>query len=1331
MEGNEVSDTTAGMVTCHIKKMKSPIIFRFAFDFISQISGGAMRLRSHASDEIERRNPSPPPPQHHPALPPQQPSPSPPQLDSAGASQTAPRLPDNSIPAESSQTPSEGEMIPQLIKIDTSLNHRIAILHINTAHLKNSFPEDIISKYKHQILIPMLMDSYNQCNVPGSIKTTCVAQVKWSKPVLDSEDSTRMGYYPTSNILLNNSELEWSKVFDVWCDEIRIKIENENAEGSGFTIERTEKLFIEFAVVGMTGNWGSHIPYRGLGKSLIFNPMLNTGCIFSSIAAFKELQINPQARDSHLHAVVNREMESPSLLMDTLDIRYDEIPIIEKNNLLSIYVYVKMEVEDMDRGKKTRVRNKIVLARKGGLDGCPKVKLLLIENRHFVLIKDFNRFLPLFLRKKEKAKPYYCPVCFAGYDEIKDLEEHESGNCTSKITVEMPQKGSVLKFKNVSKAIPIRYTGWYDFEVIQVPEEEGSDVMIHKALNFAYIITDRNGVIISDRIYTGEDCVNVFIDSILKDLKYIKATMEKFPLDFTEEARQRFESAKGCFVCKKEYSNISEACRHHDHSKKYDNYLFSSCNSCNLQMDDFDNKIHFFAHGGGSYDMNLILKECTRKINIDVLPKTSNTYHRVTINNSLVFMDTRAYLNASLAKLADGFIKSGKPLIYTNYLLKKYVPPGAHQILSTGKQICPYSYLDSFDRLKETSLPPKDAFYNTLTQSHISNEDYEHCVELWELAECKTLNDFINAYLLTDIGYLCDVFTDWRSEMFKHLELDPLAYVSLPGVSFDSMIKTSGVELELIHDRELYETISSNVRGGLSGVFKTMARANNEYCPWGYDLTKPKSFITFLDANALYSTSMSHFKLPTGGFRELNDQEKNYIFGDNLNKLQEVDVDGDKGYFLLIDTFTPPEVAVRTENFPLMIHHQDVTPEMISPHTRRLIQNQNGRVGKGSRKLIASHLPQSDHLITLRLLQLLVTLGLVVRKVSRVWEYNQSFYMKDFIDKTIDKRIAAGDPSVKNMLKLALNSIFGKTLYDVMNCNTKVSIVSNMQSFQRRLMDPFYQRSIILNEKRVITISRVKNVVLNSPIYIGYTILELAKYQMYRFYYNFLHKVYGKHINILYQDTDSLLCHIETPDFYNDLRTIPELRSCIDTSNFPSNHPAYSSDNAQKLGFLKSETADIPIVESIALRSKCYSLLLANNKLKQTAKGIPFKLQENFTHEMYKDTLINETIASVHAASICCVKGQLITGPFSRIGLSPIDDKKYYINGLESLFFGHPHIPTSDMNQRDKVEYKTSKFRKIKRNPDDLLDIPDTPEIFRNRNKVLKQFIDQSVSENI
>ena len=78
----------------------------------------------------------------------------------------------------------------------------------------------------------------------------------------------------------------------------------------------------------------------------------------------------------------------------------------------------------------------------------------------------------------------------------------------------MPQKGSVLKFKNVSKAIPIRYTGWYDFEVIQVPEEEGSDVMIHKALNFAYIITDRNGVIISDRIYTGEDCVNVFIDSI-------------------------------------------------------------------------------------------------------------------------------------------------------------------------------------------------------------------------------------------------------------------------------------------------------------------------------------------------------------------------------------------------------------------------------------------------------------------------------------------------------------------------------------------------------------------------------------------------------------------------------------------------------------------------------------------------------------------------------------------------------------------------------------------------------------------------------------------------
>ncbi|VDI78522.1 Hypothetical predicted protein [Mytilus galloprovincialis] len=78
------------------------------------------------------------------------------------------------------------------------------------------------------------------------------------------------------------------------------------------------------------------------------------------------------------------------------------------------------------------------------------------------------------------------------------------------------------------------------------------------------------------------------------------------------------------------------------------------------------------------------------------------------------------------------------------------------------KGVYPYDYMDSFERLQETQLPPKEAFFSTLTGEHISDEDYAHAQKVWEAFGCKTMRDYHDLYLETDVVLLTDVFENFR-----------------------------------------------------------------------------------------------------------------------------------------------------------------------------------------------------------------------------------------------------------------------------------------------------------------------------------------------------------------------------------------------------------------------------------------------------------------------------------------------------------------------------------------------------------------------------------------
>ena len=105
------------------------------------------------------------------------------------------------------------------------------------------------------------------------------------------------------------------------------------------------------------------------------------------------------------------------------------------------------------------------------------------------------------------------------------------------------------------------------------------------------------------------------------------------------------------------------------------------------------------------------------------------------------------------------------------------------------KGVYPYDYMDSFERFDETSLPPREAFYNTITESDISEEDYEYALKVWNVFKCETLRDFHTLYMKCDVALICDVFEHFCKIAHVDYKLDPKYYITLPSFSFDAIVE--------------------------------------------------------------------------------------------------------------------------------------------------------------------------------------------------------------------------------------------------------------------------------------------------------------------------------------------------------------------------------------------------------------------------------------------------------------------------------------------------------------------------------------------------------------
>ena len=197
----------------------------------------------------------------------------------------------------------------------------------------------------------------------------------------------------------------------------------------------------------------------------------------------------------------------------------------------------------------------------------------------------------------------------------------------------------------------------------------------------------------------------------------------------------------------------------------------------------------------------------------------------------------------------------------------------------------------------------------------------------------------------------------------------------------------------------------------------------------------------------------------------------------------------------------------------------------------------------------------------------------------------------------------------------------------------------------------------------------------NRPYAVGFCVLELAKLETYKLYYEVLLPAFSKgKIQMLMQDTDSYLIKISG---YNAFTPIfKTLSSKFDFSNLPITHELRSDINRLKPGFVKLELGSAVCCEFCALSRKCYSLR-TDAGFKQTVKGS----RKRFAHELYKECLLEGKCHEVKSRDIRNYKHGLYQVSVLRRVLSPVDFKRYYLSSTESLSFGHYKI--RQLQQKD------------------------------------------------
>ena len=556
------------------------------------------------------------------------------------------------------------------------------------------------------------------------------------------------------------------------------------------------------------------------------------------------------------------------------------------------------------------------------------------------------------------------------------------------------------------------------------------------------------------------------------------------------------------------------------------------------------------------------------------------------------------------------------------------------------KGVYPYDYMDCFERLSETTLPPIESFYSELNKSGISEDNYTHAQNVWETFEMETPQNYHDLYLKTDVLLHADVFENFRDVCQENYGLDPAWYYTAQGLAWDAALEVTKVELELLADPDMLLMIEKGIRGGVSMISTRYGEANNPYMGDSYDPNQPTKYISYLDANNLYGWAMCK-ALPTYGLEWIVQHELNNW--KNHSCILEVDLEYLK------------ELHDLHNDYPL-------APELMKGNKiEKLIPNLNNKTNFINRHESLKHYEK---------------LRLRITEIHRGIKFVESNWLEPYIIKNTNLRMQGKNNFEKDFFKLMNNSVFGKTMEIIRN-RVDIHLVTDEKQVRQFISKPNYQHRTIFCDNLAAIHMKKTHLVFNKPVYLGMCILDISKTLMYKFHYNYIKPNYGVKTKLLFTGTDSVMYEIETDDFYKD--NSPDVRDTFDTSNYPKDHPSgiETGVNKKVIGLFKDEAGGLTISKFVGLRAKLYSFkilkaaaeIFEEKKCKGAKKAV---VKKHITFDDYKRCLFNNVNQMRSMNVLRSRNHEMFAETVNKVALSYNDDKKSICkDGIHTYSYGH------------------------------------------------------------
>lgn len=1101
----------------------------------------------------------------------------------------------------------------------------------------NNFPEIFLNDVRGQIksLIDQSLQNYASVKVNIEI---------FSYFLLFKDDQQELKSFATKNVSLHFHN-NFNKIYTCLTESILKKIEEFEERDSGWTFISNSHLEINISKYQpLGGSKFLSLPKTIKNKKACVNIQNNDKYCFlwCIMAALFPTNRHPERVTSYPHF---RDILNINGL--SFPIKISDIGVFEKNNpTLNIFVYGLKNDRTIIGPLYTSSNSK-----------SKSIHLLHLENNtssHFCLIKNLTRLVRCQI-SKHHGKLYFCETCLLFFPSLNQIKSHLCGG----VATVLPEKGSVLEFKNFDRKQNIPYVIYADFETMLLPiidtkldTAKTTYLQRHVSVAFAYnVVSTSNNCNDNFRHYRGKDCVSKFINYLIADIKKIHRILSKStPIIFTEKDALDFKNAVTCHIC----DHLLFRDRVRDHCHISGRYRGAAHRHCNLQYKT-PKFVPIFFHNLSGYDCHLFIKKLGELPGqVKIIPKTKEKYIAISkfiqISDNeyihLRFLDSFHFLGSSLNKLA-------KTMQVEDFVsLRSHFPDEEKFRLLTRKGVYPYDYMTNWACYDLKTLPSKAKFYNSLSNEHVSDEDYNHAVTVWTEFCINDMGEYTDLYLKTDVLLLSDIFQNFRKTCKIHYKLDPAFYVTAPSLSFDAMLLKTGVQLELVSDLAMVRMIQSGIRGGLCMCSHRYAKANHKNVS-DYDATQPPCAIIYLDCCNLYGNSMS-LPLPSSGFKFLT---KNEI--ENL-KIETIKNDADWGFILEVDLLYPEYLHEYHNDLPFC-------PEKCVPP------------GGKSKKLVANLYNKYKYVIHYVHLKKCLEHGLVLRHVHRVITFRQSQYLKQYIQLNTHLRQQTKSSFEQDFFKLLNNSVFGKTLENtekrvtvhlVNQWNDEYNRTKKTISAERLIASPYFHSVSCLSENLVAIQMNPDQVILDKPIYIGFTVLELSKAHMYNFHYNIIKPFYDNRVQLCYTDTDSFIYKIYTNDFYHDLRY--NFLQYFDTSNFDQDNQFNIPLRNKKVpGMFKDEMGGQYITDFVGLRSKLYSIKTPNKIIKK-AKGVKASVVKDICIDDYKNILFKGGVIRKKNKMFKSIKHEIFTQSIDKVVLSNNDDKRAIsVDKISTRAWGH------------------------------------------------------------